>query len=160
MVVDHRRYRTMINQTSADSEYPGRKLYAWGPRAGRRETGGRRPEAGVSVHGKSGTPRQRTAEYRTRNRRMPRERGLERNSRHFAVLSSLFDIRRFISSPRQIRLNGYPPGDLSVLHAFTDRSFRQRSVRPIGRGGGAGGDCPTTGPTTEPSTTGRRVGQP
>jgi hypothetical protein len=124
------------------------------------EAGDRRPEAGVSVHGKSGTPRQRTAEYRTRNRRMPRERGLERNSRHFAVLSSLFDIRRFISSPCQIRLNGYPPGDLSVLHAFTDRSFRQPSVRPIGRGGGAGGDCPTTGPTTEPSTTGRRVGQP
>ena len=50
--------------------------------------GGERPEAGVSVHGKSGTLRQRTAEYRTRNRRMPRERELERNSPHFAVLNS------------------------------------------------------------------------
>ncbi len=41
MAVDHRRYRTMINQTPADSEYPGMKLYAWGTPA---EARGRRPE--------------------------------------------------------------------------------------------------------------------
>ncbi len=41
---------------------------------------------------------------------MLKEGGLERNSPHFAVLSSLFGILRFVSSPRQIRMNGQLPG--------------------------------------------------
>ena len=48
---------------------------------------------------------------------MPKERGLERNSLHFAVLSSLFVNLRFnsIVGPRPVNEYGTPPGQVPAL---------------------------------------------